>query len=355
VGLVFQIHSRLEDLPGACGGIFEAQHDFSLSREWFRNMVANGLPGDIHARFGVLMDGSSAIGIIPLQENDAAELSSLTNCYTCIYRPLIAPQAPDEAAHLLGSALGSFCASRPLVRIECLPLDWVGLEAFVSGLRMAGLSVRRFNQFGNWYEPMQGRSWDAYLALRPGSLRELLRRRRRMLRMGEISCEIMSGADAISRGLEAYEAVYCRSWKPSEPFPRFNPELMRAAARLGSLRLGICWRAHRPIAAQLWILARGTATVMKLAHDEAHRSLSPGTLLTAAAIERFVDEGITELDFGRGDDSYKQLWSGQRRQRIGLILANGRMSKGLATLVRHDFARLVRIAQRKLGGRTLSI
>ena len=33
-----------------------------------------------------------------------------------------------------------------------------------------------------------------------------------------------------------------------------------------------------------WVLAGGTATVLKLAHDEAARSRSPGTVLTAAMI-----------------------------------------------------------------------
>jgi hypothetical protein len=339
-----------------CSEIFEAQRDFALGREWFRNIVANGLPSHTVARFGVLKDGSTPIGIIPLQYGHAEQLSSLTNCYTCIYRPLIAPHAPsDEVAHLLGSALGDLCASRSLVRIDCLPSDWAGLEAFITGLRTAGIAVRRFDQFGNWYQPMQGKSWDEYLASRPGELRELLRRRwRRMVRMGGISCEIICRADAVSRGIEAYEAVYRRSWKPREPFPHFNPELIRGAARLGLLRLGICWREDRPIAAQLWIIAHGTATVMKLAHDEGDESLSPGTLLTAAVIDRFVDEGITELDFGRGDDVYKRLWAGKRRQRIGLILANPRRFKGLAAVVRQDLARAVRIAQRRLGGLTVS-
>jgi len=346
---VFNLFAGFERLPPPCAELFAAEQDFSMSREWFCNMIANGLPPDTEACFGVLMDGATAIAIVPLQRSAAGALSGLSNCYTCVYRPLIAAHATEhESSYVLGRALGISCAGLPLIRIDCLPSEWPALAAFSAGVRSAGLVVRQFDCFGNWYEPMQGRSWEGYVDSRPGNLRELLRRRRRRAhRAGDVSYEIIEQGHRLECGIEAYEFVYQRSWKPAEPFPQFNAGLIQEAARLGVLRLGICWHNQTPIAAQLWIVAHGAATVMKLAHNEALRSLSPGTLLTATVIERLLEEGISEIDFGRGDDPYKQLWAGHRRQRIGLLLVNPRRLGGLYLLARHDMGRAIRGLRRR--------
>ncbi|HVB16534.1 MAG TPA: GNAT family N-acetyltransferase [Stellaceae bacterium] len=276
--------------------------------------------------------------MVPLQRHGRGRLSSLSNCYTSLYAPLVAAGAPlVETAWLLGRELGGFCRAWPSIRLDALPSEWVGMDGFIAGLADAGLAVRRFADFGNWHETLRGRSWPEYLASRAGGLRELLRRKtRQATRRGGLEFEVISEMDALARGITAYEAVYGCSWKPPEPYPRFNPGLMREAARCGALRLAVAWRGEHPAAAQMWIVANGRATVMKLAHDEADGALSPGTLLTAWMVQQLIGDGIEALDFGRGDDPYKQLWASERRQRIGLMLYNPRRPRGLAALAWHD-------------------
>jgi CelD/BcsL family acetyltransferase involved in cellulose biosynthesis len=94
----------------------------------------------------------------------------------------------------------------------------------------------------------------------------------------------------------------------------------------------------------------GRATVLKLAHDEAFKEYSPGTLLTARMIRHMIEqEHATELDFGRGDDTYKQLWAANRRQLIGLLLINPCCPRGLVALAQHRLGRVR--ARLRLAGR----
>jgi CelD/BcsL family acetyltransferase involved in cellulose biosynthesis len=118
---------------------------------------------------------------------------------------------------------------------------------------------------------------------------------------------------------------------------------MREGAAAGWLRLGLLEQANQVLAAQLWVVQGAWASVLKLAHDERHRALSPGTVLTGFMIRHLMQhDGATVLDFGRGDDAYKQAWTTTRAQRHGLILANPRRAAGLAAILRHHGGHLLR-------------
>jgi hypothetical protein len=321
--------------PG--GAALLATAEFFLTPAWWHSMLEAGLPDGAEPRFLLFARGGRPAALLAMQLRAGGRvLESLTNPYTCLYRPLLAPGLDEAALRGIGGAFARYCRAWPSVRLEALAEDTPGLEALLSGARAAGLAVARFDHFGDWHEPVAGLSWEDYFQGRPGELRETLRRKlRRADRDDQVSHEVFTAPEHIEAGIATYEDVYARSWKPLEPYPRFNAALMRHAAAIGALRLGVLRARGRAVAVQLWVVMNGRAAVLKLAHDEAYKTLSPGTVLTALMIRGLLDgEHVDELDFGRGDDAYKRLWTTARRQRIGVLLINPWRPSGAALLAR---------------------
>jgi CelD/BcsL family acetyltransferase involved in cellulose biosynthesis len=342
------VFAALTDLPPAARALFDRApgRDLFCTTAWFETVLACSMAADATPRFvvcgGAGGEAARPVALLPMQAHAGGRsLASLTTLYTCRYQPLCDPGA-DAAALAAGFAsFARYCRAWPTVRLDALDADAPWLPALLSGAAAAGLASRQFAHFGNWHEPVAGLDWAGYLAARPGQLRETVRRRLARATRAGGRFQLVTGGDALEPGITAYQSVYARSWKPVEPFPLFNVALMRATAERGLLRLGLYWRNDRPVAAQLWVVENAEATVLKLAHDEAAKAESPGTVLTALMLRHLLDhEHVGRIDFGRGDDPYKRLWAGQRRQRIGVVLANPRHPRGLAFLGRHALGRV---------------
>ena len=327
--------TRIEELPADAAASFaDARDDLFASLPWYHVVLAAGIPAGTVARF--VQCGSTA-SVFPMQVGDGGGgFTSLTTLYTCRWQPAIARGADRAAVAEAFADFARVCRAWPTTRIDALPADWQYLSICIEAARGAGLSVRQFDHFGNWHEVVAGQTWDMYLAGRHGQLRETIRRKlRRAHRF-----ELITGGDRLEAGIADFESVYRRSWKEPEPFPDFNSSLMRVIAPLGMLRLGVLHIDDTAAAAQFWIVERERATVLKLAHDEAFKAASPGTVLTALMLRHLLDEEhVPEIDFGRGDDGYKSAWARQRRQRIGLVFANRLHPRGMAFLGRHAIGR----------------
>lgn len=324
--------------------LFDAGPGVQSRRAWFAATQAAALPPGTTAAFVAITGAHGPAALVPMAAGPGRRWASLTTPYTCLFQPLLRPGAEGPLLRACGAAFGRVCRRWPVTTLEAMDADWPGLPAFRAGMRGAGLRTRVFTHFANWHEPVAPCSWQRYAQARPGELRETIRRKTKLVaRDPAMRLELAREAGALSAALDAYEAVYARSWKEPEPFPRFNRVLVDALAQSGWLRIGVMWAGDTPIAAQYWTVADRVATVLKLAHDDAYRPLSPGTVLTGFVIRHLIEaEGITSLDFGRGDDPYKRAWAGERRMRIGVVAANPLMSAGLYALVRHDAGRVIR-------------
>lgn len=334
--------ATLDALPPAGNALFGANPGLFNSTAWWRNVLAHGILPGSEPFFLLCLLGDTPAALFPMRTGGRGWQFALTTPYTCLYQPLLHPDLDAASRRAVFSVFARFCRGSAITWLDALDASWPYLPEWAACARAAGLIVLRFDAFGNWHERVAGQRWHDYLAARPGPLREIIRRRfRRTEREATAGFRLITGSAEIEAGIAAYESVYARSWKEPEPFPRFNAGLMRIGGAAGWLRLGVFHLGDRPVAAQFWTVENGVATVLKLAHDQAFKAWSPGTLLTAWMVRRLLDEErVAEIDFGRGDDSYKQGWARQRRQRVGLILANPLHPRSLPLLVRHAIGRL---------------
>ncbi len=317
-------YSSIEALPADAAALFAP--DLFASRPWFETFLSAALSPGAAPRFFVLADGDRALAMLPCQtltEDTGVgdpTVAGLTNFYSCDYRPLIAPGIDaDATAFALGRALAAHLTKEAVVRFDSLDATLPTLAPFLDGLSRPGRTLLRYAHFARWSEDVASMSFDDYLGARDGALREVIRRKGARLARANAAFKIVPDAE-IDRGIAAYEAVYARSWKQAEPFPDFQPVLMRRLAAAGWLRLALCYIDGEPIAAQLWAVTDGRATVLKLAHDTKFDNYSPGTVLTAFAIRTLIErDKIAALDFGRGDDAYKRAWTTQRTPHIGVL------------------------------------
>ncbi len=325
-----------EDLPAGVASLFGRR--LFESAAWYRSCCKAGLPAGARAVFVSVSDGAP-VALFPMLSHGAA-CGSFTTPYTCLWQPMLAPGADARA---VGRAFGRWCRAWPTVRLDALDLQappWAGL---LHGLRDAGLLPMPFDHFGNWTTDTRGAGWDAYLAARPGPTREALRRRGRKLAAEGAVFRVVESQAELPAAIAAYEKVYAASWKEPEPFPQFNATLMHEAAAAGWLRLGLLEHAGDVVAAQIWVVQGIWGAVLKLAHDERRKAVSPGTVLTGFMIRHLLEQdGVTVLDFGRGDDAYKKAWTDSRAQRQGLILANPMRPAGLAAILRQRVRSLIR-------------
>lgn len=334
-------------LPPGLAAIFDrsGRQSFFALPEWYDVLTRFGMQAGTEIRVYTDERPGSAVAVLFRVDDEGGRrcLTSLANFYSVEHGLVAAPGADLKAG--LGAILAEIQAERP--RWDCLRLveldgDDAGYAALAAALHRAGLLVECVPGSPTWYERTDRLSFADYLAQRPSQLRSTWRRKRRAVEAaGGLTAAFVADSAGLDAAIADYETVYAASWKPPEPFPRFIPELIKTAARLGALRLGIYYLDSVPAAAQFWIVWNGRAVIYKLAHDHRFQALSLGTLLTMDMIERAMrQDRPSEINLGRGDDAYKRLWLPKRRERWGITASNPRSLRGLRLGLEREAAKL---------------
>ena len=313
--------------------------------EWFENLDATcEAPG---ARTLVLaVDEPQGCSVLPVRRSRWNRVESLSNYYASLYGPAMAN--PERArAHAQAFAQWFAAQRTSLLRLHPVDLDTPFWRAFMKALRQQGYWVDSYFAFGNWHHPCAGTGWAAYLASRPSRLRHTIVRTRRKLGTDPTFAIRVLAADApapaMQQAVDDFQTVYARSWKKPEPHPSFIPSFSRLAHGKGWLRMGLCYLDGRPVAAQMWLVQAGVASIFKLAYDERYAKRGVGTVVSAALSQHVLDiDRVSEIDFLAGDDAYKSEWMACRRERRGLLAFHPRTAAGLSGAARHFGARVIR-------------
>lgn len=269
---------------------------------WWQGLVQHC---DILPLFAVAKQGEDR-AVLPLMRK-GRRIHALANWYNFRVSPIISAQA--DAPALLSALAEDIAGQAPHLILSPLPDENGETALLANALRGAGWLVFTEQCDVNHVLEVAGRSFNEYLATRPGPLRTTLKRKASKV---EVTL-----TDAFDPKLwDEYEAVYAASWKPEEGSPAFLRAFAEAEGAAGRLRMAVARSEGHAVAAQFWTVEAGTAFIHKLAHTEESKPLSPGTTLSAALFEQVIDhDKVALVDFGTGNDGYKRDWMEQVRPR----------------------------------------
>lgn len=272
--------------------------------DWFASLEQ----GTTRPLYAVAEDASGGVAF-PLKWV-GRRLEALINWYAFTWRPLDSAYASTDS--LMIAVASDLATKASHVVLDRVPDEDGTARLLHRAFERSGWLVIREPCDINRVLEVGARSFSEYLADRPGALRTTLKRKAKKV---EVAIHDRFDADAWM----AYEAIYGESWKPEEGDPALLRRFAEAEGAAGRIRLAVAAHEGEAVAAQFWTVEDGTAYIHKLAHRETAKSLSPGTTLTAALMERVIDRDRVRLvDFGTGDDPYKRDWMEAERSRFRL-------------------------------------
>lgn len=338
VGIFDDLDSVEQDAGGALGRI--ARSSLCDRLDWFRlvtECTPQGRALVVRARNGLCrtwlflsVQGRSAEG--------------LANWYSVQCGPVV------EGTQGRSAALGGLARGLRRAGVSRLFLKRTeDAHSLARALRRRGWATSICPANVSWRIDIGGVSFEEYWASRPNNLRRGVDRR---LRRNKIHSVVYDSFDA--QAWEEYEAIYAASWKPTEGSSDFLRRLAEQEGAAGSLRLGIAYHDGQPVAAELWLVEKGVATIHKSAYREDLRHLGAGNILRQALFRHAIDVDKAEtVDFGFGDQSYKADWMGYQTPLYALTAYDMFRPAGVAGIFRSLASKLIRRARTLVTARSL--
>jgi hypothetical protein len=263
----------------------------------------------------------------------------LSNWYTLAFRPIFSGIPSEEARKAQLIAMARRLALG-LSSIELTPVpDGDGSADLISeAFSKAGWVVSKTPRFGNWTTQIGEHDFAAYWAERPGEVRSTYSRK---LKKFPVTTQIYTDFNA--EAWDAYEMIYQSSWKGDEGSISFLKAMAEREGAAGCLRMGVAHLEGRALAAQIWTVENGHAIIHKLAYCEDRAEVSAGSILSHDLFRHAIDvDQVKTIDYGTGDDRYKQSWMTERQQLYTITMHNPKRLSGLIGAAKQGLKRLLR-------------
>lgn len=315
----FVCYADWGELPESANALFAQGEKTSifLSRPWFETLAARGLAADQAMLLACVVDGEKVMAILPLARSAGNTWYALSHRYTPFYSLLLAGDDRPAVLDCLVQGLSRLPVDALL--LEPVADDDDRLHDLQQAMAVAGFRFYRRFRLYNWIYRVQGQSYAEYMASRPARLRNTIARKQRKLEREHGYAIRLYCGDEVPRAMADYYTVYDASWKANEQYTDLVDRMVAGFSTRGWSRLAVLYVAGRPIAAQLWFVLHGKASIFRLAYDEAWKPWSPGSILSAYLMAYVIDtDKVEEIDFLTGNDAYKPDWMSERRERFAL-------------------------------------
>lgn len=325
----FELYSDLKQLPESVNELFSkaANHSVFYSRPWFESITSSHPEGEQSYILACVVSGHKFMALLPLIKSTETTCSAIRHRYTPHFSLLLDDDNQEQVLACL--AQGLIKLNLKGVLLEPIASDDENLNAMKQVMEGFGYHCEYHFRHYNWIYRVEGQSFANYMAMRPAKLRNTIARKQRKLqREHGYDIRLFCG-NAVPAAMVDYYSVYNASWKANEQYVDLVDDLVKRFSNEGWTRLAVLYINETAVAAQLWFVHHGKASIFRLSYDEAWKAYSPGTILMAYLMEYVIDiDKVEEIDFLTGNDAYKQDWMSERRECFALSCVNSAKTKG---------------------------
>jgi CelD/BcsL family acetyltransferase involved in cellulose biosynthesis len=211
------------------------------------------------------------------------------------------------------------------------------MQGFCEALAARGAVVHQRPAARCWRLELPA-DWESYLAMLSKSHRKRVRRLERVyFETGRARCRVVRSPDELEQGYRVFADLHAKRWSAlgqsgmfrQAALHAFHREAIERLLAHGELRLSWLELDGRPVAAEYSLQGTGIIYAYQAGMDPEAAEHEPGTLSLIATLKGAIAEGMTAIDFLRGDEPYKQHWRAEPRPTRELRVVSDRLRSRL--------------------------